>query len=232
MIVRATYKPFHKGHEDMINAGFRQFLAEDSISREQAVLLAEITLDNQKENGNIAEDDFLERADVLGAMGLPVIVSNCVQYQKLNEYLYDFKPERLGYVIRANQLLEIIIDKFEQNQEGTLLSSLGDLFTRRVRIYVYPVFQGNGTDLLHAENLPVPGMMQYLYKHLLLNKQVVNIEGANYNSDVLTIYTKEMLKLIRAGADGWDAYIPAKAADMIRKKCLFGYPCKPLNIEV
>ena len=219
MVVRGNYRPPTKVSEDVFISGFKQFIEEPGIDPDKAYQMAELTLDNLKIDGEIDENDFLHRADLLNEMGKTVIISNCHNHQRLINYLSDFKIQQLGLVIGARELLEIINEKYINNLDGRLLVAFGELFTRNIKIYVYPVLKDG--KLIHANNLPVPEGIKFLYKYLLENQHVVEID--DYNAELLPIFPQNVLAMITQGEPGWEAFLPEGLSTLIKANNMFGH---------
>lgn len=229
MVVRGSFRPATLVNMDMIKKSYDQFRNEADVDPKRTFLLTEITWDNLCSTGDFDEKDFLDRVDILNALGQTVVISNCEQYQKLITYLADYKVQKLGLVIGARQVLDLISEKYYQNMDGRLLAAFGELFTRNVRLYVYPAMQEGSAELMMSDNLPLPEGVKFLYKHLLDSKQIIDVE--DYNADNLHIFSKEVLKLIKEGATGWESLVPSKVASLIKEKCLFGYPAQTMEFE-
>lgn len=229
LVVRGSFRPPTLVNMDMIKSSNQQFRNEEKVDASRAFLLTEITLDNLRESSELDEQDFLDRADLLCAMGQTVVVSNCEEHQRLIHYLADFKVQQLGIVLGVRPLVDLLNDKYYQNMDGRLLAAFGELFTRNVKIYVYPSMQEGSAELMTAQNVPVPEGLKFLYRHLLDNQQIVDVEG--YNADLLHIFSKEVLTMVRNGETGWEHMVPTKVASLIKEKCLFGYPSEALQFE-
>ncbi|MFK7937197.1 MAG: TonB-dependent receptor [Saprospiraceae bacterium] len=229
MVVRGSFRPATLVNMDMIKKSYEQFRNESDVDPKRTYLLTEITWDNLNSTGDFDEKDFLDRVEILNGMGQTVVISNCEEHQKLIEYLADYKIQKLGIVIGARQLLDLISEKYYQNMDGRLLAAFGELFTRNVRLYVYPAMQEGSAELMMSDNLPLPEGVTFLYKHLLDSKQIIDVE--NYNADILHIFSKEVLKEIKEGATGWESVVPSKVANLIKEKCLFGYPAQTMEFE-
>ena len=132
-------------------------------------------------------------------------------------------------VVGVKQLLDTINEKYYNNQDGRLLTAFGELFTRNVTVYAYPILQEGSNETMTAENMPVPDGVKFLYRHLLDSHQVVDIK--NYNNESLHIYSKQVLKMIEHNTEGWDTMVPDKVAKLVREKCLFGFPAQSLTFE-
>lgn len=229
MVVRGSFRPPTLVNMDMIKSSFQQFRNEPDVETGRTYLLTEITMDNLTAQGDLDEKDFLDRAELLNEMGQTVMVSNCEEHQKLIEYLADFKVQKLGLVLGVQVLSGIINDKYYQNMDGRLLAAFGELFTRNVKIYVYPAMQEGSAELIKADNMPVPEGVKFLYRHLLDNRQVVDVE--NYDLDVLHIFSKRVLQMLRNGESDWEKMVPQNVAKLIKEKYLFGYPCERMEFE-
>ena len=97
--------------------------------------------------------------------------------------------------------------------DGRLLAAFGEVFTRNVRIYVYPSLLEDSTELITAHNLPVPEGIKFLYRHLLDNRQIVDIQ--NFNPEILHIFSDDVLRMLREGEAGWEVCLPEKVAELI-----------------
>ena len=229
LVVRGSFRPATLVNQDMIQSSWQQFRNEKEVDARSAVLLAEITMDNLRVNGVLDEKDFLDRAEVLCAMGQTVVISNCEDHQKLISYFSDFKIRKVGLVIGVRQLLEVINNKYQANHDGRLLTSFGELFTRNIKMYVYPAMQEGSEELMTSVNLPVPEGIKFLYQHLLDSEQIVDIKG--FNTEVLHIFSRNVLELLQADEDNWDKMVPEKVGKLIKENCLFGFPSQKLEFE-
>jgi hypothetical protein len=229
LVVRGSFRPATLVNLDMIKSSWEQFRNEPEVEARLAVLLTEITMDNLRLNGELDEKDFLDRAEVLCAMGQTVVISNCEDHQKLISYFSDFKIQKLGLVIGIRQMLEVINKKYQQNRDGRLLTSFGELFTRNIKMYVYPSMQEGNEELMTSVDLPVPEGIKFLYQHLLDSGQIVDIKG--FDSEVLHIFSKDVLQMLQADEDNWDEMVPEKVSKLIKEKCLFGFPSQKLEFE-
>ncbi len=229
LVVRGSYRPPTLVNQDMINKSWTQFRNEDVVDPKKSYLLAEITLDNLKGvNGEIDDKDFLDRADLMCAMGLTVAVTDCEQHEKLLTYLKDYKVPKIGLVIGAAPLERLFKFKHEIN-DGRLLASLGELFTDLVKVYVYPMMQAGSEEMITSKNLPVIEDIRFLYQHLLESGQVVDVE--DYDSNLLHIYSKEVLKMVQSDMGDWEKMVPEKVSKVIKEKYLFGFPSEKLEFK-
>jgi len=228
MVVRGHFRPPTKVSLDVFDAGFKQFVKEDDVSEERATIMAEFTMNNLKVKGEISEEDFLERADALCALGYNVIISDCDNHQNLVNYLADTNIGKLGLVIGVKELYQIIDEKYNNNQDGRLLVAFGELFNRNITVYVYPARLRKGKELVTARTLIVPDGIHFLYKHLIDAGQIVEIE--NFNKEQLDIMPWNILDSITSGDDSWEDGVPPELVSIIKEKGLFNYASKSANL--
>jgi hypothetical protein len=229
LVVRGSFRPMTHVNQDMIRTSFEQYITEKDIDAAKVVLLTEITLDNLRAHGELDEKDFLDRVELLCAMGQTVMVTNCEQHQRLIQYLQDYKVLQLTMVVGVKVLLDMVNEKYYKHMDSSLLSAFGELFANHVRFYVYPALQEGSAELMTAKNLPVPEGIKFLYRHLVDSQQIIDIE--NPHSEVLHIYSQTVLEMINQNEDGWENYVPEKIATLIKENCLFNFPCQQLEFE-
>jgi len=229
MIVRGSYRPLTLVNLDMIQRGFEQFRKEADVDASKSIILTEITVNNLSAHGPIDEQDFLDRAELLCELGQTVVISNCDDHFNLINYLNDYKVPKLGIVVGVRQLLDLITEKYYENMDGDLLSYFGKIFKKHVRYYIYPSMQEGSADLMQAHNLPVPEGVRFLYKHLLDNRQVLDVQ--NFNPEILHIFSQSVHQMITNNEHGWEAMVPRKVVSVIKERYLFGFPSEQLEFE-
>lgn len=229
MLVRGSFRPATMVNMDMIKASYKQFRTEGSVDPKRTFLLTEITLDNLRSAGELDEQDFLDRAELLNTMGQTVVISDCEQHHKMVHYLADYRVQQIGFVLGIRELLELINRMYYENLDGRLLAVFGQLFSRNVKFYVYPALQEGSGELITAQTLPIPEGVKFLYKHLLDNRQIVDVAG--FDPNVLHIFSKEVLFMLQNMQEEWESMVPTQVANLIKEKYLFGYPVEQLEFE-
>ena len=229
LVVRGSFRPATLVNMDMLEKGEIQFRAEDDVDSKRTHLITEITLGNLTANGDLSEKDFLDRADVLCALGQTVAISSSEEHQRVAKYLSDFKVQMTGFVIGAREMLELINHKLYNQSGSSLLSDFGELFRKNVRFYLYPAMQEGSAELMNCQTLPIPDEIKFLYKHLIDNRQIVDIKI--YEKHLLHIYSKDVLEMIKTGEEGWEAMVDKKVAKLIKENSLFEYPIQKLEFE-
>jgi hypothetical protein len=204
----------------MIRQAYQQFIHEPDTDPKKAYFLTEITLDNLRADGKLDEQDYMDRAELLCALNQTVIISDCTRLKKLIAYFSEFKVPRIGLTMGVRKLQHIITEIW-QNHSDNLLGAFGELFMRNVRFYIYPARREAHQELITSRTIEIPQPIRFLYEHLLDNRNITDVQ--TFNPDILHIYHKDVLRMIRNGEPGWEKNVPPDAAQLIREKRLFGW---------
>jgi hypothetical protein len=73
----------------------------------------------------------------------------------------------------------------------------------------------------NSENLKVHPRMKELYKFFKYNGKVVDI--TEFDEKNLKVFSREVLKMINEGTEGWEEMLPKVVANLIKEKSLFGF---------
>jgi hypothetical protein len=124
--------------------------------------------------------------------------------------------------------LEYIFDEAHYSAlPGGILESFAALFSRNVKLFIYPTLRDD--VMQNSRSLQLPVHLIDLYRYLIANNKIEDI--LDYNKVNLNIQTDKVLELIKAGAPGWEEYVPEEVATMIKSRCLFGYPCEVKPVQ-
>src|SRR6202162_4421457 len=116
--------------------------------------------------GRIDLSDFLARADVLAAVGKTVLISDYFEYYRLAAYLTRYTTEPIALTMGVSSLLELFTEQYYAGLEGGILEAFGKLFTKDLRIYVYPLKDPGTGTLRTVENAEMPANVRGLYSHI------------------------------------------------------------------
>ncbi|MGB0883287.1 MAG: TonB-dependent receptor [Flavobacteriales bacterium] len=228
LTIRGSFRPVTKVNIDMITTGYKQFVNDPKVDSDELVVLFEITLNNLRAEGDIDEQDFLDRADILCSLGQTVIVSNYQRYYKLLDYFSGFSKKRMGIILGVPNLKELFDERYYRSLSGGILEAFGKMFNRDLKVYLYPYKNQKTGELQTTENLEIHPRFRALYNYFVYNKRIQNIE--NFDPEVLHIFSRDVLRKIRLNEPGWEDMIPQFVDNIIKEKCLFGYVCKhPLD---
>src|SRR5438094_811036 len=222
LVERGSFRPVTKVTIDMLNCAQAQFVQEPRVQGEEIVVLMEMTLRNLTGDGGVIDHkDFLDRVDLLGALGKTVLISNYARYFRLAAYLFRYTKKMSGLVMGVPTLREIFDEKYYTDLEGGILEAFGRMFKNDLRLYVYPLLESAAGAIITAGNLPVAPNLQHLYTYLLENRFIRPIGG--YNDAFLPIFSRDVLAKIRAGDSAWEIMVPPQVAHIIKERKLFGY---------
>ncbi len=222
LAIRGSFRPVTKVNIDMIINGYNKFVTEKRVDSEKLQVLFEITLNNLRAEGDIDEQDFLDRADILCSLGQTVLISNYQEYYKLIQYFSTFTKNRMGLIMGINNMVELFNEKYYRDLNGGILEAFGILFTRDLKVYLYPSHGDEAKkDLINSRNLPVHPRLRPLYDYLIDNGRIVDLD--DFDPEVLDIHSREVLRMIKKGESGWEKMVPNYVDVMIKKDRLFGY---------
>jgi hypothetical protein len=165
--------------------------------------------------------DLLARADTLGALGKMVMITNYSHFYQVLEYLRQYTDRWIVMAVGMPLLEEIFDEKYYANLDGGILEAVGRFFKGRVKLYVYPMKEAAGGDVSGVESLEVPPKLRHLAEYLVDNEFIQPI--ADFETAQLHIFSREVLAKIQSGGDGWEQFVPAPVAEMIKSRNLFGY---------
>ena len=219
--MRGSFRPVTNVNIDMLNSGLDMFLKEENVLQEDTQIIFEITLSNLRALGEINERDFLDRVDILGRLGYTVMISNFSEYFRLVSYFAQNTKKRIGITLGVNNLLDVFDEKYYENLQGGIMEAFGKLFTRDMKVYLYPYIDKETGEILNTENLKVNFNLKELYKYFKMNNRIVDVKG--YNVENLKIYSRQILNQICLGETGWEDKLPQGVAEMIKDRGMFGY---------
>src|SRR5476649_2391913 len=224
--IRGRFRPVINVHLDMLSTGVKQFMQEPDVDKANVIVITELTLQSLKErNADVAaeidEKDFLDRVDILCSLGQTVLISNFHEYYKLVAYLSKITYLKMGVVLGFPNLEYIFSEENYKELPGGILESFATLFSRKVKLFIYPTLRDG--VIWNCLRFNPPAHIIDLYRYLIANNKIEDIR--HYNENNLHVQTDKVLQMIKTGEEGWEQYVPPEVASMIKDRCLFGYAC-------
>lgn len=220
LVERGAFHPVTKVHMDMLHRAAEKFSASPEVAGKSVISVMEITMRNLLSDQTVVDpQDFLDRADVLAACGLPVLVSDFSEYYRLGAFLSRMTQEPIGIALGVTRLLNLFDESFYASLPGGILESFGRLLKNELKLFVYPALDKTTGDIRTIENLAVPPSLQKLYDYLKERGSFIGLE--NSDREMLSIYPKDVLCSIAAGDGKWKAMVPAEVVETIESKRLF-----------
>jgi hypothetical protein len=220
-VERGSFRPVTKTTFDMLERGLEQFLKEPQQCGEAPVVLMEMTLRSVLTDAKLAHKDFLDRVDMLSALGQTVLISNFLRYYRLVAHLAHYTQKMQGIALGIPSLRTIFDEQYYTDLEGGLLESLGRFFKGDTKLYIYPYRDPQTGQITTAETLQVEPHLRHLYAHLLENGRIECIK--NPNERYLQIFPADVQAKIQSGNATWEDDVPPPIVEVIKNKKLFGW---------
>ncbi len=221
LVERGSFRPVTKVNIDMIKSAHERFASEPEVEPGQVVELMEITMRNLLATGKIDLTDFLARADVLAAAGKTVLISDYFEYYRLAAYLTRYTSQPIAVTMGVASLQDLFMEKYYAGLEGGILEAFGKLFTKDLRIYVYPLRDLTTGQLSTVQNIKMPGDLHSLYCHLVERGRIKQLD--NFDETVLHIFSRDVLRRIKDNDASWETMVPPEIAQVIKDRHFFGY---------
>lgn len=219
LIQRSRFNPPTLLNMDMLDCAQDVFLADNQLQQEEVTVISEMTLHNLKDGDDINVQDFLQRADILCALGKNVLISNMGEYYRLADYLFRYTQQPLAIVLGVPTLIDIFNEKYYQELPGGILESFGRLFKYKLRLYVSPSIDATDGNLTTAETFEPEKHLRHLYQYLCDNQCITPLNTVNH--DYLCINSPEVLEEIKNGQLEWEGKVPLKVKEVIHQHKLF-----------
>ena len=219
LVERGSFRPVTQVTYEMLRCAYDVFAPRENEAPRGVLTLAEITMENLLSTGQLDPQDFLDRTDILGALGQTVLVSGFGEYFRLVDYIARHTDQAIGLTLGVPALEEIFREKYYTDLEGGILEGLGRLFKKNVLLYAYPRRASDG-KIITADNFRVDPRLTQLYGYLRENDFIVPV--TDYREEILGIKSPEVLAMIRAGDPAWEKCVPPAVAKIIRERKLLG----------
>ncbi|MFA5633201.1 MAG: hypothetical protein WC997_16960, partial [Porticoccaceae bacterium] len=99
LVLRGSFRVPTKVHADMMEGALRQFVENQPINRDDITTLAEITMAELASDKDEADRGFLDRVDLLTALGYNVLVSDYLRFFRLRSWIRRYTSNTIGIVL-------------------------------------------------------------------------------------------------------------------------------------
>ncbi|MEY3479837.1 MAG: hypothetical protein RIQ71_612, partial [Verrucomicrobiota bacterium] len=219
LVERGSFRPVTHVTYEMLRCAHEDFAPRAQEAPRGILVLAEITMQNLTSAGPLDPRDFLDRTDILGALGQTVLVSNFGEYFRLVDYISRYTDRDIGLALGVPSLEEIFREKYYAGLDGGILEGLGRLFKKNVRLYAYPRLAADGS-IVTVGNLHLEPRLHHLFAYLCENSFIVPV--TDYREEILGIKSPDVLARLRAGDRSWEECVPAEVAKIVRERGLLG----------
>ncbi len=219
LALRGSFRPVTKVNMDMLKKSYDIFIREPTVDEENTIVVFEITMANLTASGELDEQDFMDRAELLCSLGHTVLISKFQEYYKLVEYFNNYTKAKIGLTMGVSNLVEVFDEKYYRHLSGGILEAFGKLFFKDLKVYLYPMKNPETGQIMTSNNMKVHPRMKELYKFFKYNGKVMDI--IDYDPEVLDVFSRDVLKKISNGEEGWEDLLPEGTAKIIKDKHLF-----------
>src|SRR5258706_980498 len=221
LVERGTFRPVTKLTCDLLECARDMFLQEPTVRGQQPVIMAEMPLRSLMPEPDVGHADFLARAEILTALGVDVLISRFEPYYELAEYLARYTDALIGLAVGLPATRQVADEKYYTDLPGGVLESVGRLFKRFVKMYVYPTRDPATGEIQTLVHPPAPPPWHHLSN--LLRDIGRTEEIRNFDESYLSIRREDVLKRIQTGDPSWEEMVPDVVVGIIKNKKLFGW---------
>lgn len=219
LVERSRFRPPTHFTMDLLDCAQHAFVQDSGLNDDELIVLSEMTLHNLINGEDIDVQDFLQRADLLCALGKHVLISNYGEYYRLAQYLFRYTTQPIALAMGAMSVRELFDEKYYEHLPGGILESFGRLFKHDLSIYVSPALDPHSGKVITLRDIEVAPQLRNLFAHLCENRYLRPLDSVN--PAYLQIYSHEVLNMIQHGSDDWETMVPAEVAQLIRQRRLF-----------
>ena len=220
LVERSRFRPPTRLNMDMLDCAYQAFISETEVAEENVVVISEMTLQclDGGDGDGIQVEDFLQRVDILCALGKNVMISNYVEFYRLAQYLFKLTSSPVAVTLGIPTLDKIFQESYYEHLDGGILEAFGKLFRNDMRMYVCPALDEND-QITTVDTIKVGKHLRHLYSHLLENGYIRNLDTIDHQH--LTIHADTVLENIRKQNNIWETMVPEKVASIINERGLF-----------
>jgi hypothetical protein len=229
LVFRGNFRPITYVGFDMLKTGVSMFKKDIDYHKDNTIIFCEMTLNNLLNRGVVDEQDFLNRVDMLCGMGQNVMVSNYPEHYRLISYLSQFKIKKLGMLLGILRINDFFNEEYYYSLKGGILEAMSKFFINNMRLYLYPALRPGTNEIWNSRNLKVPENINFLYKHLVENRKIVDLP--DYRKEILGIFAEDVLKMIQENNPRWEKLVPKYVSKKIKGNAMFGYAAEPQTSE-
>ena len=221
LALRGSFRPVTKVNIDMFEKSYDIFVKEANVEEDKTVVIFEITLSNLMAQGEIDEQDFMDRAQLLCSLGHIVMISDFQEYYRLVDYFAAYTKKQMALSIGVNNFIEIFKEDYYSDLSGGILEAFGKMFYNNLKVYLYPAKNPESDTVINSNNLRLHPRMKDFYKFFKYNGKIVDV--FDYEEEYLRIFSRDILAQIKESKSGWENQLPEGISEMIIKNQMFGH---------
>ncbi|MCO4793056.1 MAG: hypothetical protein KC493_05050 [Bacteriovoracaceae bacterium] len=224
LLNRGSFRPPTLVNLDMLKCGLENFKASlPKDQKDNIMVLPEISMSRLlARDGDVDNEDFLCRVDLLNALGHKVLITNFENHYQVSEFISTYnKAHEIG-IVTGIYNLKLILDEEQHKDKSTgLMGSLGELFGHHAKLFIYPAADDNEPNkLIKSNDVKFPKNIKNLILYLRDNNLLNDID--DFNPEFSGIWSRTVIKMIQEGEPGWEKMVPKIVSKTVKDKNLFG----------
>ncbi len=216
---RGSFLPVTYIAKDILNKSMALFAKDEDYEHENTLSFCELSINNILTKGEVNEQEFLNRVEMLVSIGQNVMISDIPEYYKLVEFFSQFKLKNLRIVMGIPTFEKVLNKKYYSDLKGGILEAIGKMFPANMKLYIYPTKKTEKSDIIASDDIRMDDDVKMLFDYLKKNRFILDINSAMKNQ--LHISTRKVLKMIITGDPEWEKYVPISVAKIIKEKTLY-----------
>jgi len=224
---RGSFLPVTYIAKDILNKSKALFARDKDYEHDNTLSFCELSINNILSEGEVNEQEFLNRVEMLVSIGQNVMISDIPEYYKLVEFFSQFKLKNLRIVMGIPTFEKVLNKKYYSNLKGGILEAVGIMFPFNMKLYIYPTKKSENDDIVTSYDISIDNDVKILFDYLKKNRFILDINSAMVSQ--LHITTREVHKMIIDGNSEWERYVPISVAKIIKEKSLYGQSVSELS---
>jgi hypothetical protein len=164
LAMRGKFKPVMNSDMARLNHAKELFVNHPDVSLGSTIYLAEITMSELANEGEIETADFLSRIDQLSKLGFHVLISEFFRYFRVRQYLAHYTQEPVAIVTDVDGFSEVAREDYYEGLDGGILEGFGQLFPPKTTAYVCPNLDGD--RVITLDEMPIEEHLRPLITYL------------------------------------------------------------------
>jgi len=215
---RGSFMPVTYIARDILNKSMALFALDEDYEQDNTLSFCELSLNNLLSKGEVDEQDFLNRVEMLISIGQNVMISDLPEYYKLVDFFSQFKMNKLRIVMGVPTFEKVLNKKYYKNLRGGLLEAVGKMFPTNTKLYIYPTKRKKSAELITSDDLKMDNDIRLIFEYLKENRFILDVKSEMINQ--LHISTREVNEMIKKGDPNWEKYVPMSVCKIIKEKGL------------
>jgi|694.fasta_scaffold05464_12 hypothetical protein len=219
LIERGVFRPVTNVAIDILKLSLEQFCQEFLWEKEHVAVLMELSTKSFDLAGEFDQEDFLARVEMLQKLNKNILISNYSRDFDLASFLANYTDKKIAFAMGIPHLKQIFLEDLYEDLDGGILESLGRLFKKNVKFYIYPIKDISLEKIHTIDNFEVADNLKHLYKYLLENSYIESIHA--FNPELRDDMPKDIIDKIRKGDQSWESQVPLEVRNLIKENKYF-----------